>query len=72
MNAAVTTEHKDIKIRISTVPDENPELTGYDIEVTNSLGYFDIYINNTEELVTLSNVINDFIDEYNIRKEAQI
>lgn len=66
----VTVEHKTVKVSIDTIDDPEDGHTCYALEITARYDRASVYFENAEELIILANVINDYINEFDLRKEA--
>lgn len=67
----ITVEHKTVKVSIDTIDDPEDGHTCYALEITARYDKASVYFENAEELIIVANVINDYINEFDLNKEVQ-
>lgn len=66
----VTVEHKTVKVVIDTIDDPQDGHTCYNLEITARYDKASVYFETAEELVIVSNIISDYINDLNIKEEV--
>lgn len=69
MNAVVATEHKHIKVVITSIKAPGNNRLSYTLDIIGRYNSAYLQLENAEELVILANIINDFINEHNLGAE---